>query len=57
MTKFLKVKSEFQFRWSGFKDIALFNLAYKERVYFDHFTDSVTVLDFTFIFVLSTFLE
>lgn len=54
---FLKVKFEFQSRWLGFRDIALFNLAYTGRVYFDHFTDSVTVLDFTFIFILSTFLE
>lgn len=57
MTMFLKVKFEFQSRWLGFRDIALFNLAYTGRVYFDHFTDSVTVLDFTFIFILSTFLE
>lgn len=54
------VKAELgsQPRRSGFRDAVVFNLACKETVYFDYFTDSVTVLlDSTFIFLPSTFLE
>lgn len=44
VTQFINAELGFQPRWSGFRDTALLNLAYKERVYFDYFTDLVTAL-------------
>lgn len=44
MTQFLNVDLVFQPRWSSFRHIALLNLTYKERVYFDYFINLVTAL-------------